>query len=339
MYNKAETIYSGCYLFSFLCMMYGDLHSHSTDSDGNKTNSERVQEIVVLDPKRTGIWSLTNHDTYSASFIEEARAEWIHAVWGTEISAYSSDLDVSLHVTCYTPVLSEGIRKLVEGIVSARRVKTIKQIAKLQAQGFPVEERWFFDWVEWKGMSVDFASNWHLACYLWKQKKTRELTADLTKGKVRWVEGFLQECLKSTGDFSHIGNYRIPEYEPELRQLSRIAEQEDMVLSIAHPNFSFLKVMKKRGIPLDRSSAVEYFSESIVPKLVDSGIRNLEINALAEPEWVDAIRKNTERVGGIITFGSDNHGLAHTDSRHGIFGQINPALEERDLRPIISRLS
>lgn len=63
-------------IISFLLpMMYGDLHSHSTDSDGNKTNSERVQEIVVLDPKRTGIWALTNHDTYSASFIEEARAE------------------------------------------------------------------------------------------------------------------------------------------------------------------------------------------------------------------------------------------------------------------------
>ena len=42
-----------------------DLHFHTTDSDGNKTNAERIEEILLLDPKRDGIWAATNHDRFS----------------------------------------------------------------------------------------------------------------------------------------------------------------------------------------------------------------------------------------------------------------------------------
>ncbi len=47
-----------------------DLHFHTTDSDGNKTNEERIGQILLLDPKREGIWAATNHDRFSPGFVE-----------------------------------------------------------------------------------------------------------------------------------------------------------------------------------------------------------------------------------------------------------------------------
>ena len=44
----------------------GDLHFHTTDSDGNKTNAERIVQIQALDPENQGIWATTNHDRYSS---------------------------------------------------------------------------------------------------------------------------------------------------------------------------------------------------------------------------------------------------------------------------------
>ena len=47
-----------------------DLHFHTTDSDGNKTNEERIGQILLLDPKKEGIWAATNHDRFSPGFVE-----------------------------------------------------------------------------------------------------------------------------------------------------------------------------------------------------------------------------------------------------------------------------
>lgn len=46
-------------------MHFGDLHAHTTVSDANKTDTERILQIQSLDPKNYGIWAMTNHDRYS----------------------------------------------------------------------------------------------------------------------------------------------------------------------------------------------------------------------------------------------------------------------------------
>ena len=50
--------------------LYSDLHFHTTDSDGIKTNAERIEQIITLDPERKGIWATTNHDRFSSGFVE-----------------------------------------------------------------------------------------------------------------------------------------------------------------------------------------------------------------------------------------------------------------------------
>ena len=322
--------------------MIWDLHFHSTNSDGNKTPAERIAQIDILDPERRGIWALTDHDRYSSNFVIPAREAGIRAVWATEISAHSDDLGISLHVTCYTPTLSERIRQLVEGIVIGRNVKIRGQIAQLQKTGFPIDETWFFSWVASHKMSPDMSSNWHIANYLWRDEASVYvscgLAQTLTNGTVSTFQDFMKECLRENGDHAHIGHYKALRYEPELSHLAQIAEGEWALLSIAHPNFSFTKTLRKLGAR-SREDRYEVFGSQIAPLLAESGIRNLEINALASSGWVDVIARVTKKTGGLITFGSDNHGPEEADDRHGVFGVQNPLLMEEMVRPASERLA
>lgn len=318
--------------------MYWDLHFHTTDSDGTKTNEERIEQILALDPQKEWVWATTNHDRFSPGFVEVARDAGIKSIWATEISAHSDELDLSLHITCYVPQVSARIAAIIEGIITKRKNKIIGQIAKLRERGFPITESDFFDWIMSTKMSPENATNWHLAQYLWRQKNTIEVVSHLTGGSVTSELDFMRECLRENGDWNQIGYFRIPRYEPELNDLVAIAKQEDMVLSVAHPNFSFTKNLVKTHGATNTAKQIEIFHGRIVPILSDIGIRNYEVNAIASPEWKHAIVETTQKTGGYTTFGSDNHGLDHADSKHGVFGKMNPSLTDREVQPIFKKL-
>jgi hypothetical protein len=322
--------------------MHGDLHFHSTDSDGNKTNPERIAQIKKLDPKNTGIWAMTNHDRYSDTFVLPAKKEDICAVWATEISAHSETLGVSLHVTCYTPGLSQRIKNLTDKVLEGKSRKVKSQIAKLQKQGFPINETSFFTWMDSIGHAHANASNWHIAEYLWKNPETKNLLEDLSSWSVMTKLQFLLECLKENGDHAHIGAVTLPRYEPDLSTLLEIKDQEDILLSIAHPNFSFLKYAQTHYGAITSEEKLLLFEERIAPKLVEMGIWNFEVNTMASREWVRVIERVISRSWGILTFGSDNHGWeekdAKVDDKHAFLGQVNPYLTEKMLEPIKRKL-
>lgn len=315
-----------------------DLHFHTTDSDGNKTNEERIGQILLLDPKRDGIWAATNHDRFSPGFVEWARAEWIQSIWATEISAHSDALNLSLHVTCYAPILSERIRSIVDDIVSKRQHKIHGQIEKLQLRWFPINKADFFAWIVDSKMSPESATNWHLAQYLWRKKGTFEVVSDLTWWRVQSEVDFMRECLRENGDFADIGYHKIPRYEPELDAIAEIAEKEGAILSIAHPNFSFTKKLVKDYGAKNSHDRIRYFHDSIVPIISEAGIRNYEVNAIASPEWKQGVVDALKKSGGMMTFWSDNHGLDHADQKHGVFGSINSHVSEEELQPILTKL-
>ncbi len=317
---------------------HSDLHNHTTDSDGIKTNAERIEEIHILDPDSEWIWAVTNHDRFSPGFVENARSAGISAIWATEISAHSDDLNLSLHVTCYTPVLSDRIRSIVDAIVAKRKFKVLGQIEKLQKWGFPINEKDFFQWIIDAKMSPESATNWHIAQYLWRQKRTIEVVSDLTSWRVQSELDFMRECLRENGDFSDIGYYKIPRYEPELDVIAWIAESEGAVLSIAHPNFSFTKKLLQEYGAKNSMDRIRSFKERIVPIISDAGIYNYEVNALASPEWKQGITETLWKTGGMMTFWSDNHGLEHADKKHGVFGVINPLIQKDEITPILAKL-
>lgn len=96
---------------------FGDLHYHSTNSDGTKTPEERIKQIQLLDPDNQYPWAMTDHDCYSPNFVLPARELGIKAIWATEISAHSRELDGSFHVTCYSPILSESIKSRIDAVL------------------------------------------------------------------------------------------------------------------------------------------------------------------------------------------------------------------------------
>ncbi len=319
-----------------------DLHFHSTDSDGNKTNAERIEQIRRLDPKNTGIWAMTNHDRYSPGFVLPARAQGIRSVWATEISAHSQELDISLHITCYTPRLSEGVRRLTDAVLIGKNGKILQQITKLRSHGFPIDSDGFFSWMDSIGHDHANASNWHLSEYLWKKPETPLLVHDLTQGKVTTQFSFLLDCLKENGSYAHIGAVKVSPYEPELSTLVSLARTEDMLLSVAHPNFSFLKYTYQNYQAQASKEKSQAFETHIAPKLVDIGIRNFEINTMATPEWVEVVDRVTRSAWGILTYGSDSHGweeqVKHRDSKHAFFWEKNSALTPEMVAPVEKKL-
>lgn len=89
---------------------------------------------------------MTNHDCYSPTFVLPARDAGINAIWATEISAHSKEIDTSLHITCYTPVLSTTIKRLIDGVLKGKTEKVRKQLVLLASHGFPIDSDSFMSW-------------------------------------------------------------------------------------------------------------------------------------------------------------------------------------------------
>ena len=98
----------------------------------------------------------------------------------------------------------------------------------------------------------------------------------------------------------------------------QIAKKEDIILSVAHPNFSFHPVYKRAGVNADRDQRWSHFHSDIFPQLDEIGIHNYEINAMATPEQATQIHTIVQKRNGLITYGSDNHGKSKTDAKHGL---------------------
>lgn len=322
-------------------MNYWDLHFHSTNSDGILTPDERIEQIQLLDPNNQYPWAMTDHDCYSPNFVEPARALGIKAIWATEISAHSNELDCSFHVTCYSHELSQSIKSCIDGILIWKTAKVIEQIKKLQGHGFPINEADFFSWIKLRWYREIAVSNAHIAWYLFDSSRkniTVQLLKDLTWWDIDTLGEFIRECLQTGGSYINIGNIEVPAYEPEISNLIQIADREDIILSVAHPNFSFNRIYKRYWVNADPIGRANHFHDRILPILSDLGMRNYEINAMATPEQVVYLTELVKKTGGMNTFGSDNHGSDRKDHKHEIFWKQNPLLTREIVQPITERL-
>ncbi len=322
-------------------MLYWDLHFHSTNSDGNKTPEERISQIQLLDPDNQCLWAMTDHDCYSPNFVEPARIAGIRAIWATEISAHSNELDCWLHITCYSPTVSIDIKNRIDSVLIWKTLKVIEQIKKLQEHGFPINEADFFLWVEIQGYRKIAVSNAHISAYLLDESRKNIsilVLNDLTGWIITTHEWFIRECLQDGGSYPNIGVVTVAQYEPEISDLVEIAKREDSIISVAHPNFSFNKIYKKYWFNVDPIARSHYFHDTILPILSDLGIKNYEINAKTTPEQVDYLIQIVQQTGGMNTFWSDNHGSNREDNKHGIFGKQNPVLTHEIVKPITNTL-
>lgn len=155
-------------------------------------------------------------------------------------------------------------------------------------------------------------ANGHLSEYIYHFPENIAQAKNLTGKEMNRID-FLYHCLKREGEYSWVGAPGVPNYEPSIELCAELARENNAILSIAHPNFTF-----DRDIDcLDR----------IIYPYVESGVRGIEINTSASPEWIEAILCIRKRFNLLLTFGSDCHFKHSADGKHSMLGELNPHMD------------
>ena len=155
-------------------------------------------------------------------------------------------------------------------------------------------------------------ANGHLSEYLYHFPENIARITELTGREMNRID-FLYDCLKREGEYAWIGAPSVPNYEPLVELCGEIAQENNALLSIAHPNFTFSKGM-------------DCFDTIMVP-YVEAGVRGIEVNPSASPEWIEAILRVKERFDLVLTFGSDCHFKHSPDGKHSMLGELNPFID------------
>lgn len=158
-------------------------------------------------------------------------------------------------------------------------------------------------------MSTDSISNGHIATFVMLNPKNRRLANAISGREIAGRAEFIQAFLKEFSEFKKVGYVKVPDYEPSIELVAELARENHAVVSVAHPNFTFEKY---GGIP-------EF--EARMGAYAEMGIAAVEVNPFAEADWLDSVRKTSDRVGILLTFGSDSHGEA--DERHRGLGGLH----------------
>ncbi|QFR39650.1 hypothetical protein A9Q91_05515 [Candidatus Gracilibacteria bacterium 28_42_T64] len=288
-----------------------DLHFHTQLSDGANNNEEIIE---TAHKEKISFLCATEHDIVNLKLRDLAESEGIDSCEGVEISACNYDTQKHLHLPCYTNQFSTQTHIILEGVREARKKKISKQIELLQSQGFHINEIDFIKYFTDLGVNTANLNNYHLSYYIYLSKDNTDLLESILHLKLDQI-GFLKECLRQSGKFGEIGSVQVENYEPAIEEAGKIASDNFGVLSIAHPNFSF----SDEGT----HGFIESFSD-----YHDRGVNAIEINALASPEWIEAILKIQKKFNLILTFGSDCHEIGKRDKKHGSLGDINPHIDQ-----------
>ena len=230
-----------------------------------------------------------------------------------EISAYEPTTDKHLHITCYAQHFSDRFHNIMTETREGRKVKVQNQIQSLQDNGFRADFPGFLQYFADQGIADMNLANGHIAHYIYSFPENIALVEKITGQSLNWI-GFLCEFLKREGKFAHIGAPIVANYEPTVELCVELARENNALLSIAHPNFTFVKGRENL--------------ESIIKTYVDAGVRGIEINATASREWVQTILEVRAKYNLILTSGSDCHFDGSTDGKHGEFGSRNPYLDD-----------
>lgn len=294
-----------------------DLHFHSTLSDGRKTSAEI---IAIAKKRKIELLVNTDHDIVNTETTRLARAAGIRSFEWVEISAHEPISDKHLHITCYAEHFSDRVHSIMTHSRKGRQGKIIRQIGQLCKNGFEIDKDSFFQRFKSQGVNIDNLSNSHLTEYIFLNSKNIAHIERLTGKKLEYGE-FLRECLKKEGKYAWIGGIEVPNYDTSIELCSELARENNALLSIAHPNFTFEKDM-------DRLDA-------IVAPYVEAGVRGIEINTTASREWVETIIRVKKRHNLILTFGSDCHFKSSADGKHNELGSRNPHLSDAQFESMV----
>lgn len=286
-----------------------DMHFHSVASDGHSTQEEL---IALAKQKWLDFIALTDHDVVSYGFKQKAKEQWIMSCESVEISASNTEHNKSLHLTFYAQEINQEIGDILSGVVRTKVGLIKKLIEKLNSQGFVIDINSFYTHTTANRRKIESLNKFDVVLYMFLFEENRKMASEINDWYQITSDEFYLKFLKKWWEWYGKYSVRVKDYEPTLSECKKFVQQCNGILSMAHPNVTF------------RKWGIEEF-EKVLPYYIENGgINAVEINAVATRQWVSAILKAKDRYGLYLTFGSDNHKIWHTDSKHGDFWNINP---------------
>lgn len=253
-----------------------DLHTHSTCSDGSLTPEELVREADII-----GLtwFALTDHDTIDG--IPRARAEIerrglpLELITGAELSAYSPQSKVELHILAYgfSPD-DENLKQYLADFQNERVVRLDRILALLAEQGVPLTREQVYSFSS--GTSIGRV---HIAQALARY------------GYVISPSEAFQKYL-ADGAPAYIPRKK---YTPE--EIITLIHSWGAIAVLAHPNYFNNKGLSEQEIEMEFG------------RCIAMGLDGLECwHSKVDEDLRRVIKRLALRHGLILTGGSDTHG-------------------------------
>lgn len=256
-----------------------ELHAHTTASDGTFSPSEAVERAAALGLEAL---ALTDHDSMAG--VAEARlhsAGRVEIVPGVEISCLHRGAPV--HLLAYWPDLTRGaLGQELSRIRDSRRTRVARIVEKLNALGYPV------------GLERvhHFARGGNPG-----RPHVAQALAEL--GVIRKIEEAFTPEMIGTGGLAYVEKYAL---DPE--RAVRLVREAGGVPVLAHPG-------------LHRGS--KPVPDDLIEAMARAGLAGIEADHIDHgPEEAARFRALGERLGLVVTGGSDCHGEIYDPVRMGM---------------------
>jgi len=287
--------------------MKTDCHFHTNLSDWKFDNAQ-----VIAQAKEKGVKFAicTDHDIINYEFPRLACASWILSYEWVEVSCYDEKNDHHLHFTTYSKKFNWKVTKILENTRNGRKTKILSQIDLLKKNWFKIEENEFYNFFA-KKTNIDNLNVSHLSSYILRSPENNTLIKKLTWENLN-MEQFLLRCLKIEWDLKHIWAVELKWYEPTIAEFWQVAKQENYIFSLAHPNFKMTQEKFRQRI--------EYY--------LNLWVNAVEINILADKDWIELILEFQKKFDFLLTFWSDCHFKTARWEKHWGFWDINPHISQ-----------
>lgn len=275
-----------------------DFHTHSTNSDWEKT----PRELLEIAKNKEAVWfCITDHNIYDNELKKEFHKNGIWSPTWVEITSSSKFMPEwmkNLHITYYANQISNDIWELLKKLTKSKQYKIKLQIEKL-TRFFKWNYNDFLKYWSKNWVNIDNLNSNHLFIYINSIDENKKILENIFwKNYNAWtfIVWFLQENWFDGNTW--IGYTKIEEFIPNIWEYSQIWS-DNKIISIAHPNYSFYQ---SKNIQENLDNFEKF---AIIWK--NNWINWVEINLKAPEIWVEKTLEVAKKVWLIITFWSDYH--------------------------------
>ena len=189
--------------------MIGDMHCHTTMSDGS-TSPEMLVQFAV--DAGLDFIAVTDHDTMAGAqvAVNIGKRKGLKVIPGVEVSTYDSKTGRNVHLLCYMPKKTEKLEKMINNTLKNRN-EAIKGVVEEISKAYPIT----FEDVRRAAGNAQCIYRQHVARALMERGYTDAIFSDLYG--------------KAFGDISYSVSF------PEVREAADIINQSGGICCLAHP--------------------------------------------------------------------------------------------------------